>query len=291
MARAQPEQQPTNAHHLRVGDCVVTTLQDAYLQGSCELIKGIDESEVRRLHAASHRPTPPRITLNAYVLNTGDRCILVDTGLGALAGDEGARLDTSLAGAGLERADIDAIVITHCHPDHIGGLITAEDDPAFPGRDVLIPGTELDFWDREPRANAGDALHRQFASARRVFGGCHEQIRRLDGTDVMDGITRVPLPGHTPGHSGYRIESRGESLLLAADIVHLPQIQFPRPDAAVSFDVDPVRMAGTRADLFAQVAASGEMIAGHHIDFPGLGHVAADGEGYRFLPHVWAPTV
>ena len=124
-----------------------------------------------------------------------------------------------------------------------------------------------------------------------MFAACDAQIRALEGDEVVPGVTRVPLPGHTPDHSGYRVESNGERLLIAADVVHLPQIQFPRPDAGVAFDVDGEQARRTREALFAKLAATGEMIAGHHIDFPGVGYVAADGDGYRFLPHVWSPIV
>jgi len=124
-----------------------------------------------------------------------------------------------------------------------------------------------------------------------VFDACAANLRAIETDEVVPGITRYPLPGHTPDHSGYRVESDGESLLIAADIVHLPQIQFPRPDAQVMFDTDPQLAVRSRQALFAEVAATGELIAGHHIDFPGIGHVVADGAGYRFLPHVWSPFV
>lgn len=286
-----PHTQSTNIHHLRVGDFVVTTIQDAYLQGGFGLITNLDKSTVQDLHAASRRPTPPKITLNCYLVDTGEARILVDTGLGGLVGDEGARLGAGLAEMGLTAADIDRVILTHSHPDHLGGLIDRDDNPVFPQAEILVPPGELAFWRGAVPDDASDMLRNQFASAQRVFDACETNLRAIDGEEVVPGITRYPLPGHTPDHSGYRIQSNGERLLIAADIVHLPQIQFPRPDAQVMFDTDPEQAVRSRQALFAEVAKTGELIAGHHIDFPGIGHVVADGGGYRFLPHVWSPFV
>lgn len=289
--RNQPTDQPANIHHLRVGQFVVTTMMDAFIQGELALITTINEDSVAELHAASHRPTPPKITLNAYLIRSDDRTILVDTGLGVMAGDTTPLLQQNLATAGVVPEEIDTVLLTHVHPDHVGGLIDADDRPVFTNARIYVPGGELDFWMGEPPINASDRLKQQFAGAVRVLTACDDRIERLDDIDVLPGIIRIPLPGHTPDHSGYLIESQGDTLLLWADIVHMPQIQFPRPDACVAFDVDPDLAAKTRRDLFAELAASGEMFAGHHLDFPGIGHIARDRDGYRFLPHVWEPVV
>lgn len=286
-----PDQQPANVHHLRVGEIVVTTLMDAYMQGSLELIQHVDASRAETLQAQSLRPTPPRITLNAYLLHIGDQRVLVDTGFGALAGDEGARMTQGLADIGVLPEAIDAVLITHLHPDHIGGLITSDDQPAFANARILVPGEELDFWHQQAPADASDMFAQQFEVAHRVLKINRDRIERIDSNQVIDGVTRVALPGHTPGHSGYLIESAGEQLLLWGDIVHLPQIQLPEPNAGVLFDVDGERAVATRKDILARVAREKLMVAGHHLDFPGIGHIAEDTQGYRFLPHVWSPTL
>jgi len=255
------------------------------------LLNNIDEAEATRLHDASRRPTPPRITVNAYLLDTGDRKILIDTAYGALAGDFTPMLMDGLKALGLTPDDIDTVLITHVHPDHVGGLIDTHDRPMFPAATVLIPSGELDYWGGDVPADASAAQTRQFAAAHRVLDAVRSQVQPLEGTEVLPGITRVPLPGHTPHHSGYRIESNGDSLLIWGDIVHLPHIQLARPEAGVIFDTDPDRASRTRRDILVEVAQSREMIAGHHIDFPGIGHVVEDGDGYRFLPHVWDPAV
>ncbi|MES1936783.1 MBL fold metallo-hydrolase [Salinisphaera hydrothermalis] len=283
--------QPANVHQLRIGDFMLTTLLDAQMEASFALPQNIDEAEVRRLHQQSRRPTPPRITLNVYLLDTGDRKILIDTGLGGLAGDAGPYLLENLATIGVAPADIDTVLITHVHPDHVGGLIDADDNAVFPQATVLVPAGELDYWGGEIPDDVSDAQKGQFQAAHRVIAAVGSQMQHLEGTEVLPGITRVPLPGHTPDHSGYRIESGHERILLWTDVVHMPQIQFPCPDAGVAFDTDIAQARETRHAIMAELAESGEMVGGHHLDFPGIGYVEADGDGYRFLPHVWQPTV
>ncbi|GHC27043.1 MBL fold metallo-hydrolase [Kushneria pakistanensis] len=286
-----PDQQPVNVHHLRVGDIVVTTLMDAWMQGSLELIQHIDASRAETLQTQSLRPNPPRITLNAYLLQIGDQRVLVDSGYGALAGDEGARMTQGLADIGVLPEAIDAVLITHLHPDHIGGLITSDDQPAFSNARILVPGEELDFWQQQAPENASDMFAQQFDAAHRVLEINRDRIERIDNDQVMEGVTRVALPGHTPGHSGYLIESAGERLLLWGDIVHLPQIQLPEPEAGVLFDVDGEEAVATRKKILEHVTREKLMVAGHHLDFPGIGHIVEDTSGYRFLPHVWSPVV
>ncbi|MDA3922159.1 MAG: MBL fold metallo-hydrolase [Salinisphaera sp.] len=287
----QPTQQTANVHHLRIGDLVLTTLIDAYMEGAFQLLQNIDESEARRLHQESRRPTPPRITLNVYLLDTGNQKILIDTGFGPVGGGTGGRLLDGLKIAGYTPDDIDTVLITHVHPDHVGGLIDDDDRSVFSNATILVPAGELDYWGGDMPEDVSDAQKRQFEAAHRVIKAVGSQMQHLEGTEVLPGITRVPLPGHTPDHSGYRITSGNDQVLIWTDIVHLPQIQFPYPDATVAFDTDPAQAAATRKQIMAEVAQSREMIAGHHLDFPGVGYVIEDGDGYRFLPHVWDPAV
>ena len=115
------------------------------------------------------------------------------------------------------------------------------------------------------------------------------RITRLHGSEAAPGITRVPLPGHTPGHSGYQITSAGESLLIWADVVHVPAIQPARPDLSVRFDADPTQAAATRQAILARAANERLAIAGSHLDFPAFCHVVRDTDGYRLIPDQWLP--
>ena len=168
------------------------------------------------------------------------------------------------------------------HSDCVGGLIDADDRPVFPKARVLVPSGELDYWRGDIPEGAPEVLTKQFQAAHRVIAAVGSRMQRLAGTEVVPGITRVLLPGHTPDHSGYRIVSGEDRILIWTDIVHLPGIQFPRPEATVAFDVDPAQAAATRRRIMAELAESRELVAGHHLDFPGIGYVAEDGDGFRF---------
>ncbi|OHV07682.1 MBL fold metallo-hydrolase [Kushneria phosphatilytica] len=287
----RPRLQSTGAHHIAIGDIVVTTLQDAWMTGSLGLIQNLDAETAAGLHERSLRADPPHITLNAYLLWLEDRLVLIDTGFGVFAGEESGRMNAALAEIGVLPEAIDDVLLTHVHPDHIGGLINSDDQPVFPNATVHVPGGELDFWLGKEPEGISEAVQQHFAAARRILGAIEARTERLDGNAVIPGITRVPLPGHTPDHSGYRVESNGDSLLIWGDIVHLPHIQLARPEAGVLFDVDGDQARRTREALLEEVSEQQQLIAGHHIDFPGIGHIVRDGDGYRFLPHVWTPTV
>jgi len=286
-----PQCQPADAHHLAVGNVVITTLFDTTMQATLDLVTQIGPDEAAELHRLSRRASPPCITVNAYLVQTPDSRILIDAGLGANADANNGRARRALEQIGLSPSDIDLVLLTHLHPDHFGGLLDGDGQPVFPNAPHRIPGGEINHWQAGPPADADETAQRHFAGAQTFLEACHNQIERLDGHDAASGITRVELPGHTPDHSGYRIESAGETLLIWGDIVHLPQIQFPQPKACVAFDTDPYQAQRTRHAVMAQVAESGEPVAGHHIDFPGIGTVNRDGDGYRFQPHVWSASV
>jgi len=131
-------------------------------------------------------------------------------------------------------------------------------------------------------------VHVPYAVRCRAYG---DRIRPVRGGPVAPGITLVPHPGHTPGHSGYLIESRGERLLIWGDIVHQPHIQLARPEAGSLWDVDHTAAVATRRRVLDLAAREGLTVAGCHLDFPAVGHIARAGDGYAFVPRVWSPIV
>ena len=113
----------------------------------------------------------------------------------------------------------------------------------------------------------------------------------LTAGEALAGISILPEPGHTPGHSGWLVASDGETLLIWGDIVHMPGIQFARPDAAMGFDVDATRAGETRKRVMDVAATDRLMVAGMHLDFPCFGHVERAEGGFAFVPNVWTPAV
>jgi glyoxylase-like metal-dependent hydrolase (beta-lactamase superfamily II) len=183
--------------------------------------------------------------------------------------------------------EIETVLVTHLHPDHVGGLV--KDGAArYPNAEIVVHADEAAHWLPDAAlSRAPDAARPYFEGARKAVAPYAKRMREHQGGEVMAGVTAVHLPGHTPGHCGFRIVSGGQSLLMWTDVVHLPAIQFKNPQAGVGFDVDGEQARATRLAIMDEVAGDRTLIAGAHLEFPALGYVARDGAGYSFVPALW----
>jgi glyoxylase-like metal-dependent hydrolase (beta-lactamase superfamily II) len=294
IARTAPAgRQAPGYHRLRVGGFEVTALLDGHLDLPPALFD-LPEAEAAALVEADFRPPGPlRTPVNAYAVNTGERLYLVDAGTNPGFSPGLAFLPEALAAAGLDPQAVDAVLLTHLHPDHAGGLVR-DGRRTFPNAELLVTEPEAAFWfDPATMAQAPADARPFFELAQGVLAAYSDRVRRLPagGGEVAPGIEATPLPGHTPGHTGYLIGGSGaDRLWIWGDVVHAAALQFPRPSATLSFDVDPPAAAATRARAFDRAAADRLLVAGMHLPFPGVGHVArAGGDGYRFAPAPWLP--
>ncbi len=288
-----PERQVPGVYHRRVGDITVTALSDGYLDGSMAVLRNIAPEDAARLLREAHRPVPRRTAVNTFLIRANGRLALVDTGCGTAMGPTVGRLPDNLAAAGVTPAEVDTVLLTHMHPDHSNGLADAAGAALFPNAELVLHAAELAFWmDDAAMARADETARlRNFQAARDQSAPYRARTRTFTAGEAFPGVTAVPLPGHTPGHTGYLIASGGASLLIWGDIVHVPELQVPRPEVCMAFDIDPVQAEATRRRIFDRVATAGQAIAGMHLHFPGQAHLVRRGDGHALLPTAWSEAL
>ncbi len=260
---AQQQQAADLPGAIRVGSYEVWVLQESYGNGNTGVL--IDApAEVLAQYAPEG--TFPNAT-NAVLVRRGDRVWLIDTGYGRTIFDR-------MAALGIAPGDIDEVLITHMHGDHIGGMLR-DGERAFPGATVSLARREFDHW-----TGAGNE------AALRIFSAYGDAVRTFSPVEidapVEDGITPVAAYGHTPGHTMFLVKDGGESLLVWGDLTHAMAIQMPHPEISVRYDSDPAAARESRLAVLHHVAASNIPVIGMHIPATKAGRVTADGGGYRF---------
>ena len=275
----------------RVGDAVITALSDGYFDMPFDFFPTLSAEDGERLLVQARRPSPPRIQVNAFLIEASGRTILVDTGCGGHLGPTVNKLRGNLAAAGVAEAAIDTVLCTHIHPDHTNGLVDGDGGAVFANAEVVVHEAEAAFWlSEEQMGRAPDALKPQFQWAMSAFAPYKGRVRQFRQGEVLPGVEAVPLYGHTPGHSGYVVHSGGHSLLIWGDAVHSIGIQSVRPEISFAADVDQAAARETRLRLFDQVAADKLMVTGMHLEFPGFGYLTRSGESFRYDAEPWSPT-
>ena len=267
----------------QIGEFSITAISDGYLSASLDLLSNIGSMDASKLQQDAGVSDPSSIHINCYLVRGRGRTILIDAGAGGFK-QWGGKLKVNLALAGVQASDIDTILLTHAHPDHVGGLLDASGEAAFPDAQLVVHQHEVAFWEDDGNlSRASERARGNFLFARKVFDKYREKLRLFTGNEVLPGISAMPLPGHTAGHSGYRIESGGRSLLIWGDIVHFPQIQIARPDVSIAFDQDPLLSAATRSTLLDVVSADSILIAGMHLGELGFARIQRKGNLYRIV--------
>jgi glyoxylase-like metal-dependent hydrolase (beta-lactamase superfamily II) len=267
-----------------IGDIAVTAVSDGVLSTSLDVVIGLERAEAERL-AGKKAGEPVEIAVNAFLLELDGVRALIDTGAGNTMGPTLGKLADNLRAVGTPPERIDTILLTHLHYDHSNGLVDDDGRAIYPNAQLVMHEAEAAFWlDRDEASGADERIRRNIAKARVTTGPYRERMRTVRDGEALPGVSAMLLAGHTPGHTGWLIQSRNQSLLVWGDIVHLASIQVPRPDAALVFDVDPRAASATRRRLFDHAAADRLTVAGAHLGFPGFGSIVRNGPGYAFEP-------
>jgi glyoxylase-like metal-dependent hydrolase (beta-lactamase superfamily II) len=275
-------------YRMKLGDFDVVALSDGSHPFPVDTVM-IDTTPeaVAKALAADDLGLPLQGSINAFLVNTGAKLVLIDTGAGALYGPCCGRLLANLRAAGYRPEQVDEILLTHLHKDHVGGVL-ASGKIAFPNAVLRVARADADYWrDAASRARAPEFLRSFFDSAADALApyAAAGRLRPFDGdTELLPGIRSVSEPGHTPGHTAYLIESRGQRLLAWGDVVHVAPVQLKDPQASLKYDTSDAGAQRSRRALLERAAREHLWIAAAHISFPGLGHVRPDGAGYRWIP-------
>ena len=292
-AAPQHHDQVPGFYRLKVGDLEVTALYDGTGVFNPHWLNGTKATTDGVVKGLQEDPHMLDVVDGGFLVNTGKQLILVDGGAGTWWGGGAlGRLEGSLRGAGYTPEEVDIVLLTHLHSDHVGGLTTQDGKRVFPNADVYVAKAESDFWlSPEIAAKAPKDAQPFFQSAQAIAAPYIKagKWHTFSGPEpIVDGMQLVPLPGHTPGHTGYEFSSKGQNILFWGDIVHALRVQLQHPEVTAIFDIDQPAAAASRNELLPELAREDVLIATPHSSvFPPLGRLRKEGSGYSWVPVVF----
>ena len=273
---------------IRLGRFAVTALTDGYADMPYDYFPGRSAPEVETAASAQFtaRPSGVRFLFNQYLVEDGERRILIDAGAAGSIGQTG-QLPQALAALGLKPGQIDAVIVTHMHQDHMGGLVLGGKNQ-YPEAELYIDRRDVTHWtDPAKRNGAPDFLQTSFRMAEEVVR-LYPRLQAIDGErEIAPGVSIVDLTGHTPGHIGVRIEDGGKSLIMVSDMI-FPVVHPAATDVFFLFEQDRNAAKAMRDRFFPRAASEGALIAATHMPFPGLGRVVSDRGQMRWEVADWA---
>ena len=281
--------QVISVHRMKLGSFEVTAMLDGFIDIPPAVLQA-DPALVKSLLTAGGWPeSPMRLPVNTFLVNTGDKLVLLDAGGAKMLGPTAGRLPQCLAAAGITPAQIDEIYITHMHGDHLHGTVAPDGSALFPNAMLRIAKDDLEYWGNpEVEAKAPDNQKARFIPAKRAMAAYGDRIKPFKlGEELTPGIQSVEAVGHTPGHSCYLVQSGSARLLAIGDTMHVAPVQFPRPEITVAFDWDQDKARNTRLSIFDRAVKEPIPVAAVHLPFPGIGLLRKKGTDYVFDPVPW----
>ncbi len=281
-------------YRMMLGDFEITALSDGTVNLPVrDLLTNIAPKAIDKALAESYLKNPLETSVNGYLINTGEKLVLVDTGAAGLFGPTLGNLVANLKASGYQPEQVDEIYITHMHADHVGGLM-AGDKLAFPNAIVRADKHDADFWLSQANLDKAPADSKSFFQGAMASINPYvkaDKFKPFDGnTDLAAGIKAIASHGHTPGHAIYAIESKGQKMVLWGDLMHVAAVQFDKPSVTIKFDTDSKAAAVQRKKAYAEAAKQGYLVGSAHISFPGIGRLRTEGKGYEWIPVNYAPV-
>jgi glyoxylase-like metal-dependent hydrolase (beta-lactamase superfamily II) len=286
---------PQYFYRFNVGDAEVTVVSDGALalgdpKGT---FTGVPDDEMRKMLTDNFLPgNSVVLEQNSPVVNLGDKLVLFDTGMGTsqMFGPTTGRQQKSMSEAGLKPEDIDAVVLSHAHIDHIGGIVDAGDKVLFPNAQFYMAQSDFDFWTDEGKL--GGPLKAFVLHARKNLLPVRDRLVFFkDGQEFLPGVQALAAPGHTVGHHMFLVTSEGKSFAFLGDLTHHAILLLEKPRMQFSYDTDPQQAAETRVRLLTTLAANKTPVMSYHYAWPGYGHIAKTGDGFRYYPEPMQMTL
>lgn len=278
------------AYRFELGRFECTVVSDGPLRlgtASAQLFKGFTQERIDEVFGANFLDQNNfYVEQNALVVNTGDKVVLIDTGLGfrKVYGPRTGHLVANLAAAGIDPASIDVVALSHGHPDHVWGVVGEDGTPSFPNAQIHITQADLEYWTDEGKLSH-PTLGPYIGPIRDTLLPLRDRILLLkDGQDVLPGLQALSTPGHTVGHTSFVISSQDDAMVYIADLGHQPVLQMENPRAQFTRDTDPKQGVSSRLRIFDMVARERIPIIAYHFPWPGIGHIARNGDNYRYVP-------
>jgi len=275
-------------YRMQLGEFEVIALSDGTLPiPALSLLSNTKPGEVEKLLGDAFQTSSVDESINAFLVKGDGRMILVDAGTGLLFGPNLNKLEGSLQAAGVSAGQVTDILVTHIHTDHTGGLIDGT-RMVFPNATLHMDKREMAFWLSSANRQQATAENKKYFDEALVKVKPYVdagKVKVFDGsTQLFPGIRSIAGPGHTPGHSFYELNSKGQKLVFWGDLVHVADVQMPDPAVTIAFDVNPPQAAATRKHTFTDAVTGRYWIAGAHMTFPGIGHLRSDGNAYKWVP-------
>ena len=279
-------------YRFKLGNAQATVVSDGILPlgDPSGTFLGTSKEEIGKM-LTDNFLSPSNVVLeqNILVLNTGDRVVLFDTGMGAsqMFGPTPGKMVANLKAAGIDPKDIDAVVATHAHCDHVWGIMADDGSRIFPNAQIYISQADFDYWTDEAKLAVKEpAFMKPFVEgARKNLLPNRDRIVFIkDGQEFLPGIQAISAPGHTVGHTIFMLTSAGKTLALIGDLTHHQVLLLEKPRIEFAFDTDPKQSAGTRVRFLDMLAANRIPLLAYHFPWPGIGHVAKQAEGFRYYP-------